>query len=190
MQILCSGDCMITEIVGECERTYLHRDWDNNRLSSLTIILALGNDVMGYAIRNDKGGMEEIIIPMEPGEMHMFPTSVYHFGASHEDYNNTIVGRQGRTESSLRRRVFCYMDWDTAVKDEEGYVDSAKTCPVPDDYNLKIVRDIPNASVAFTYLSTPMLEGRTMQFENNKLVGNVLASSPLANKRPRTKPKP
>jgi hypothetical protein len=179
MQILDSGDCMSTEIVGECERTYLHRDWDNNRLNSLTIILALGNDVMGYAIRNDKGGIEEMIVRMQPGEMHIFPTSVYHFGASHEDYNNTIVGRQGRTESSLRRRVFCYMDWDTAVKDEEGYVDSAKTCPVPDDYNLKIVRDIPNASVAFTYLSSPMLEGRTMQFENNKLVGNAVAQSPL-----------
>jgi hypothetical protein len=70
------------------------------------------------------------------------------------------------------------MDWDTAVKDEEGYVDSTKSCPVPDDYNLKIVRDIPNASVAFTYLSSPVLEGRTMQFENSKLVGNAVAQSP------------
>jgi hypothetical protein len=116
MQILDSGDCMSKEIVGECERTYLHRAWDNNRLNSLTIILALGNDVMGYAIRNDKGGVEEIIVPMKPWGMHMFPTSVYHVGASHEDYNNTIVTRRGRTdESSLRKRVFCYMGWDTAV---------------------------------------------------------------------------
>jgi hypothetical protein len=72
------------------------------------------------------------------------------------------------------------------VKDEEGYVDSAKICPVPRDYNLKIVRDIPNASVALTYLASPTLEGRTMQFENNKLVGDVVAASPLNNKRPRT----
>ena len=48
MQILDSGDCESTEAVGECDRTYLHRDWDNNRLNSLTIILALANDVMGY----------------------------------------------------------------------------------------------------------------------------------------------
>ena len=116
----------------------------------------------------------------------MFPTSVYHFGASHEDYNNTIVARRGRTETSLRRRVFCYTDRDTSVRDEEGYVDSAKTCPMPDDYNLKIVRDIPNASIAFTYLSSSVLEGRTMQFENNKLVGNAVTQSPLG-KRGRTR---
>ena len=110
---------MSKELVGECEQTYLHRGWDSSRLNSLTIILALGNDVMGYAIRNDKGGMEEIIVTMKPGEMHMFPTSVYHFGVSHADYNNTTIPRRGRTESSLRRLVFCYMDWDTTVKDEE-----------------------------------------------------------------------
>ena len=59
MQILDSGDCMSPNPLGECERTYLHRDWDNNRLNSLTIILALANDVMGYVIRNDKGELEE-----------------------------------------------------------------------------------------------------------------------------------
>ena len=72
------------------------------------------------------------------------------------------------------------------MKDEDGYVDSAKMCPVPDDYNLKIVRDIPNASVALTYLASPTLEGRIMRVENNKLVGDVVAASPLAKKRPRT----
>jgi hypothetical protein len=185
MQILDSGDCNDSVSVGECDRTYLHRDWDNNRLNSLTIILALGNDVMGYVVRNDKRELEERIVTMKPGEMHIFPTSVYHFGCSHADYNNTIEGMQGETKSSLRRRVFCYMDWDSTVKDEEGYVDSANMCPVPDDYNLKIVPDIPNASVAFTYLSSPMLEGRTMQFENNKLVGVPVAQSPLGSKRPR-----
>jgi hypothetical protein len=185
MQILDSGDCNSLDPLGECDRTYLHRDWDNNRLNSLTIILALGNDVMGYIVRNDKGELEERIVTMKPGEMHIFPTSVYHFGCSHADYNNTIEGMQGETKSSLRRRVFCYMDWDSTVKDEEGYVDSANMCPVPDDYNLKIVPDIPNASVAFTYLSSPMLEGRTMQFENNKLVGVPVAQSPLGSKRPR-----
>ena len=131
MQILDSGDCNDSVSVGECDRTYLHRDWDNNRLNSLTIILALGNDVMGYVVRNDKGELEERIVTMKPGEMHIFPTSVYHFGCSHADYNNTIEGMQGETKSSLRRRVFCYMDWDSTVKDEEGYVDSAKSCPVP-----------------------------------------------------------
>ena len=70
------------------------------------------------------------------------------------------------------------MDWDSTVKDEEGYVDSAKMCPVPDDYNSKTVRGIPDASVALTYLSSPMLEGRTMHFENNKLIGEALAQSP------------
>jgi hypothetical protein len=189
MQILDSGDCHSKEPLGECHRSFLHRDWDNNRLNSLTIILALGNDVMGYVGLNAKGEEEDRIVTMKPGEMHIFPTSVYHFGCSHADYNNTIEGMQGQTKSSLRRRVFCYMDWDSTVKDEEGFVDSAKMCPVPADYNLKIVRDIPNASVALTYLASPTLEGRTMLFENNKLVGNVLASSPLANKRPRTKPK-
>ena len=106
---------------------------------------------------------------------------MYHFGCSHADYNNTIdlEGMRGETKSSLHRRVFCYMDWDSTVKDEEGYVDSAKSCPVPKDYNLKIVPDIPNASVAFTYLSSPTLEGRTMEFENTKLVGVALAQSPL-----------
>ena len=44
--------------LGECERTYLHRDWDNNRINILTIILALANDVMGYVIRNDKGELQ------------------------------------------------------------------------------------------------------------------------------------
>ena len=183
MQILDSGDCNNSVSVGECDRTYLHRDWDNNRLNSLTIILALGNDVMGYIVRNDKGELEERIVTMKPGEMHIFPTSVYHFGCSHADYNNTIEGMQGETKSSLRRRVFCYMDWDSTVKDEEGYVDSAKSCPVPKDYNLKIVPDIPNASVAFTYLSSPTLEGRTMEFENNKLVGVALAQSPLGKRQ-------
>ena len=57
---------------------------------------------------------------------------------------------------------------------------------MPDDYNLKIVRGIPNASVALTYLASPTLEGRTMRFENNKLVGDVVAASPLAKKRPRS----
>jgi hypothetical protein len=185
MQILDSGDCNSLNPIGECDRTYLHRDWDNNRLNSLTIILALGNDVMGYIVRNDKGELEERIVTMKPGEMHIFPTSVYHFGCSHADYNNTIEGMRGQTKSSLRRRVFCYMDWDSTVKDEEGYVDSAKSCPVPKDYNLKIVPDIPNASVAFTYLSSPTLEGRTMEFENNKLVGVALAQRPLG-KRART----
>ena len=70
------------------------------------------------------------------------------------------------------------MDWDTRVKDVDGYVDSAAACPVPDDYNLKIIRDVPNASVAFTYLSSPMFEGRTMMFENNSLIGNAVAQSP------------
>jgi hypothetical protein len=186
MQILDSGDCHSSDSLGECNRSFLHRDWDNNRLNSLTIILALANDVMGYVDRNVKGDMEERILTMKPGEMHIFPTSVYHFGCSHADYNNTIEGMQGQTKSSLRRRVFCYMDWDSTVKDAEGYVDSAKMCPVPKDYNLKIVRDIPNASVALTYLASPTLEGRTMQFENNKLVGDVVAASPLNNKRPRT----
>jgi hypothetical protein len=68
MQILDSGDCMSKEPVGECQRTYLHRDWDNNRLNSLTIILALGNDVMGSAIRNDKGEEEQIVVAMKPGK--------------------------------------------------------------------------------------------------------------------------
>ena len=185
MQILDSGDCESTEAVGECDRTFLHRDWDNNRLNSLTIILALANDVMGYVVRNDKGQLEEKIVTMEPGDMHIFPTSVYHFGCSHADYNNTIEGMQGQTQSSLRRRVFCYMDWDSTVKDEEGYVDSAKMCPVPEDYNLQTVRGIPDASVAFTYLSSPMLEGRTMHFENNKLIGATLAQSPITVKRKR-----
>ena len=54
MQILDSGDCTSKEAVGECEQTYMHRDWDNNRLNSLTTILALANDVMGYTIRNAK----------------------------------------------------------------------------------------------------------------------------------------
>jgi hypothetical protein len=188
MQILDSGDCHSSDPLGECGRSYLHRDWDNNRLNSLTIILALANDVMGYVVRNDKGDMEERIVTMKPGEMHIFPTSVYHFGCSHADYNNTIEGMRGQTKSSLRRRVFCYMDWDSTVKDEEGYVDSAKMCPVPDDYNLKIVRDIPNASVALTYLASPTLEGRTMRFENNNLVGDVFAASPPG-KRARTQRK-
>jgi len=186
MQILDSGDCESTEAVGECDRTFLHRDWDNNRLNSLTIILALANDVMGYVVRNDKGQLEEKIVTMEPGDMHIFPTSVYHFGCSHADYNNTIEGMRGQTQSSLRRRVFCYMDWDSTVKDEEGYVDSAKMCPVPEDYNLQTVRGIPDASVAFTYLSSPMLEGRTVHFENNKLIGETLAQSPITIKRKRT----
>ena len=141
---------------------------------------------MGYVVRNDKGELEEKIVTMEPGDMHIFPTSVYHFGCSHADYNNTIEGMRGQTQSSLRRRVFCYMDWDSAVRDEEGFVDSATTCPVPKDYNLKIVRGIPDASVAFTYLSSSMLEGRTMHFENNKLIGEALAQSPpVARKRQR-----
>ena len=72
------------------------------------------------------------------------------------------------------------MDWDTGVKYVDGYVDSTAACPVPHDYSLQIVRDIPNASVAFTYLLSPMLEGRTMQFENNSLVGNAVAQSPLS----------
>ena len=186
MQILDSGDCHSPDSLGECDRSFLHRDWDNNRLNSLTIILALADDVMGYVDRNEKGVLEERIVTMKPGEMHIFPTSVYHFGCSHADYNNTIEGMQGQTKSSLRRRVFCYMDWDSPVKDEEGYVDSAKMCPVPDDYNFKIVRGIPNASVALTYLASPTLEGRTMRFENNKLVGDVVAASPLARKRPRS----
>ena len=185
MQILDSGDCESAEAAGECNRTFLHRDWDNNRLNSLTIILALANDVMGYVVRNDNGELEEKIVTMEPGDMHIFPTSVYHFGCSHADYNNTIEGMQGQTQSSLRRRVFCYMDWDSTVRDEEGYVDSAKECPVPMDYNLKTVRGIPDASVAFTYLSSPMLEGRTMQFENTKLIGQALAQAPRG-KRQRT----
>ena len=111
--------------------------------------------------------------------MIMLPTSVYHFGSSHEDYANTVVGRRGRTESSLRSRIFCYTDWDIAMKDEEGYVNSAKSCSVPDDDNLKIVRDIPNAPVASTYLPSPVLEGRTIQFENNTLVGNAVVQIPL-----------
>ena len=110
MQILDSGDCTSKAPLGECQWTYVHTDWDNNRLNSLTITLTLGNDAMGYAIRNDKGEEEHIILTMKPGEMHIFTTSVYHFGASHEDYNNMIVARRGRTESSLRRRVFCYME--------------------------------------------------------------------------------
>ena len=185
MQILDSGDCESAEAVGECNRTFLHRDCDNNRLNSLTIILALANDVMGYVVRNDNGELEEKIVTMEPGDMHIFPTSVYHFGCSHADCNNTIEGMQGQTQSSLRRRVFCYMDWDSTVRDEEGYVDSAKECAVPTDYNLKTVRGIPDASVAFTYLSSPMLEGRTMQFENTKLIGEPLAQAPRG-KRQRT----
>ena len=71
------------------------------------------------------------------------------------------------------------MDWDTGVKDVDGYVDSAAACPVPHHYNLKVVRDIPNASAAFTYLSSPMLEGRTMLFENNNLIGDAVAQRPL-----------
>ena len=185
MQILDSGDCNSSDPVGVCDRTYLHRDWDNNRLNSLTIILALADDVMGYVDRNEKGVLEERIVTMKPGEMHIFPTNVYHFGCSHADYNNTIEGMQGQTKSSLRRRVFCYMDWDSPVKDEEGFVDSAMECPVPDDYNFKIVRGIPNASVALTYLASPTLEGRTMRFENNNLVGDVLTQCPwLSDKIP------
>ena len=185
MQILDSSDCNSLDPLGECDRTYLHRDWDNNHLKSLTIILALGKDVMWYVVRNGKGDLQERIVTMKPGEMHIFPTSMYHFGCSHADYNNTIEGMQGQSKSSLRRRVFCYMDWDSTMKDEEGYVDSAKSCLVPDDYNLKIVPDIPNASVALTYLSSPMLEGRKMLFENNKLVGDVLTQSTVIRKRQR-----
>ena len=40
MQILDLGDCHSATDV-ECGRTYLHRDWDNNRLNSLTCTLAL-----------------------------------------------------------------------------------------------------------------------------------------------------
>ena len=75
MQILDSGDCESPETVGACDRTYLHRGWDNNRLNSLTIILALTNDVMGYMARDDKGELEEKIVTMAPGEMHISPTS-------------------------------------------------------------------------------------------------------------------
>ena len=190
LQILDSGDCLSTEPLGECHRTYVHRDWDNNRLTSLTTILALTYDVMGYVFRNDNGELEDKIVTMEPGDMHVFPTSVYHFGCSHLDYNNTIEGMVGQTRSSLRRRVFCYLDWDSPVRDEEGFVDSATECPVPKDYNLKIVRGIPDASVAFTYLSSPMLEGRTMQFENNKLLGSTLAASPLGGRGARKRQRP
>ena len=33
MQILDSGDCNSLDPLGECDRTYLHKDWDNNRLN-------------------------------------------------------------------------------------------------------------------------------------------------------------
>jgi hypothetical protein len=92
MKIPDSGVCMSKEFVGECEWIYLHRDWDNNRLNNLNIVLALSNDVMGYVVRNGKGELEERIVTMKPGKMHIFPTSVYHFGCSHADYNNTIEG--------------------------------------------------------------------------------------------------
>ena len=54
---------------------------------------------------------------LEAGQCVIFPTSVYHFGCSHMDFNEgtSAVDR-------YRRRLFMYMDESTTVTDSHGEV--------------------------------------------------------------------
>ena len=151
--------------VGLCEHSYSHRDWDNNVLNSLTVVLARSHGAMGYQSTED-GNIVDELVRAEPGILHVFLTNVYHFGASHMYFCQS-------DKSAMRRRGFCYLDWETDVTDEEGFVNSENARRVPAGYTHHAVEYMSTMEYVISYMPAPPLEGHTAGFENNKLVGTV-----------------
>ena len=76
---------------------------------------------------------------LKTGEMCLFPTTAYHFGASHDDYLGQDNTSPPTTKSMYRRRIFIYLDWPPSVVDEHGYIDrwDSHDWPPPADYMIE-----------------------------------------------------
>jgi len=153
ISILDTGDPWACGPVG-CPRTHSHRDFDKHRCNSLTVILFLQEDALIFPYL---GG--EYKLEAKAGDMCMFPTSVFHQGASMEDLHGNKVGPS-------RRRVFLYMDWETAVTDSLGQVITEKELGgMPPDYKLHVY-EVSSLRAAYLLMSSPFVDGRIYQTEN------------------------
>ena len=153
ISVLDTGDPWAYGPVG-CPRTHSHRDFDKHRCNSLTAILFMDEDVLIFPYL---GG--EYKLEAKAGDMCIFPTSVFHQGASIEDLHGNKVGPS-------RRRVFLYMDWETAVTDSFGQVITEKELGgMPPDYKLHVY-EVSSLRAAYLLMSSPFVDGRIYQTEN------------------------
>lgn len=137
-----------------CPRTRSHRDYDKHRCNSMTVILFLQRDCLIFPYL---GGEYKLVA--NAGDMCMFPTSVFHQGASMEDLYGSLLGPS-------RRRVFLYLDWQTTVVDSLGQVVTEKELGgLPKDYDLSVY-EVSSLKAGYYLLSSPFLDGRVYQTEN------------------------
>ena len=149
VQVLDSGNCDHSK--GKCGRSCWHRDFDNGRLTSVTTLLAMDRDCIGFPKFDEDP--EPLIVHLQAGDVVMFPTTVFHFGCSHKDFC-------GSDEAVWRRRLFVYLDHPPSVDDENG---SVQLPPIPHDYDVQLYDQIPSIRVGFMILQSRLLAGRIMQ---------------------------
>ena len=147
VMVIESGDSQKPTTMGVATRSRIHRDYDDDRNTSLAVITFLQPDVFGVMLNKDK----EFIIHANAGDMILMPTSVFHFGASHEDFC-------GKPLSTFRRRIFSYWDVGASVSDQEGLVTVED---IPDDYTC-CVQDAKSLAQAFRVITHPLETDRGM----------------------------
>ena len=105
---------------------------------------------MGFPYVED-GTVKEKIVRVELGDIILFPTTVYHFGCSHEDFCGSRITR-------WRRRVFWYLDAVESVLDKGGAViGPSEFTGIPSDYDVDFIDDIPSLYAAHLIMSSERL---------------------------------